>query len=134
MVNTIINILTILVLVYALYVVYRWHRTSKKADTVLEETRAELTRTVEPEQKKPDPKARPYWEAFESALKDLQDYDVDSLAIVALCNDEDVHNVCAYWRAGPFEKSSMASVLQLSASLEYNQINSKEDKDDEGTD
>lgn len=75
-----------------------------------------------------------YGEAIIGFLNDLEYVKVKSLALVAICDDEDVHDVVCTWHAGPFEMMMAASSLQLHAGSVYNKINSTEDFDDETED
>lgn len=72
-----------------------------------------------------------YGEAIIAFLNDLESVKVRSLALVALCDDENVNNVVCTWKSGPMETMNVAGILQLHACHQYNQINSQEDIDDE---
>ena len=78
----------------------------------------------------PTPEQRPYWEAVEEFLRALQENNVTSLCMVALCSDEDTHDVVSCWHAGPFEKASAAGILQLHASYAYNHVNDDDDEEE----
>lgn len=66
----------------------------------------------------------------------MQECNVTSLCMVALCSDEGTHDVVANWQAGPFEMASAAGILQLHAGLKYMEVNDEEEEEieDEGTD
>lgn len=72
--------------------------------------------------------SRPYWEAVETFLRDLQDRDVRSVVLVGLLRDEDTHNVCVMYDAGPFELSDAAGILQLAAAKKYLEVNRDEEE------
>lgn len=81
------------------------------------------------------PETRPYFEAVEEFLRMIQEHQVTSLCMVALCADEDTHDVVGRWNAGPFEMSAAGGVLQLHAALAYSDANrGKDDEDDESSD
>lgn len=71
---------------------------------------------------------KPYWEAVETFLRDLQDRDVRSVVLVGLLRDEDTHNVCVMYDAGPFELSDAAGILQLNAAKKYLEVNRDEEE------
>lgn len=77
------------------------------------------------------PEQREYWEAAELFLKELQPLHVQAVAMVALTDDPDVHDVVSVYGAGPFELASMAGILQMHAGYQYSQINGEEDEDEE---
>lgn len=76
------------------------------------------------------PEARPYFEAVEEFLRELQGCNVTSLCMVALCSDEDTHDIVSAWRAGPFETASIAGILQMHAALMYHDVNEEDGEDD----
>lgn len=81
-----------------------------------------------------EPEPREYWEAAESWLRELQQYDVNAVAMVALIDDPDVHNVIVTHGTGPFELASMAGILQMLAAHKYGdsqQGPGEEDEDEE---
>lgn len=81
--------------------------------------------------------ARPYFEAFEDALRNMQDHEIRAVCIVALCDDDDIHNITSNWNAGPYEMAEAANVLQLDASLKFIKANRdelEEDDDEEDED
>ena len=77
------------------------------------------------------PETRPYFEAFEKMLSELQGHDVKSVCMVALCTDGDTHDVITCYNAGPFEMVTAAGALQLHASYKFNQINANEEEGEE---
>lgn len=67
-------------------------------------------------------KERPYFEAFEDFLRNVNDMNIRAVTITALCEKgEDAHNVIGMWKCGPYELMEMASVLQLRATELYRQ-------------
>lgn len=76
------------------------------------------------------PETRPYFEAFEDFLRELQEHDVTAICMVALCSDEDTHDVVANWHCGPFEMAAAAGVLQLHAGMMYNDANKEEGEEE----
>lgn len=72
---------------------------------------------------------RDYFEVFEDFLRMLQGCNVTSVAMVALTDDKDTHDICAQWQCGPFELATCASVLQMHANYEY--IHANDDPIDE---
>ena len=77
------------------------------------------------------PEVKPYFEAFEDFLRELQGHDVTAIAMVALCSDEDTHDVVSNWHCGPFEMAAAAGVLQLHAGFMYNDANANEEEGEE---
>ena len=75
------------------------------------------------------PEARPYFEAVEEFLRELQEHNVTSICMVALCSDEDTYDVVSGWQAGPHETASMAGILQMHAALLYHDVNEEDDED-----
>lgn len=80
------------------------------------------------------PEQREYWEAAELFLKELQPLHVQAVAMVALTDDPDVHDVVSVYGAGPFELASMAGILQMHAAYQFGKINDDEDPEDESED
>lgn len=76
-------------------------------------------------------KPKAYNEAVINFLNDLEGEKVKSLVMVALCDDEETHDVVCTWKAGPIETMTVAGVLQLHAGLMYNNINSEVDDDED---
>lgn len=75
---------------------------------------------------------RDYFPAVEEFLRMCQDTHVTSMALVALSDDADTHDICAQFNCGPFELATCAAVLQLHANYEYAQGNSIiEDENDQ---
>ena len=77
---------------------------------------------------------KPYFEAVENFLRELQHHDVKSLQLVALCNDPDTFDVIGTWGSGPNELASAAGLLQMHASLKYTRENEDDDDDDDDDD
>ena len=77
---------------------------------------------------------KPYFEAVENFLRELQHHDVKSLQLVALCNDPDTFDVIGTWGSGPNELASAAGLLQMHASLKYTKENEGYDDDDDDDD
>ena len=80
---------------------------------------------------------KPYFEAVENFLRELQHHDVKSLQLVALCNDPDTFDVIGTWGSGPNELASAAGLLQMHASLKYTRENedyNEDAGDDDGDD
>lgn len=77
---------------------------------------------------------KPYFEAVENFLRELQHHDVKSLQLVALCNDPDTFDVIGTWGSGPNELASAAGLLQMHASLKYTRENEDYDEDDDDDD
>ena len=73
---------------------------------------------------------KPYYQALEDFIRELEDLKVTSLHLVALCADEGTHDVVGMWNAGPFEMAMAAGVLQLHAGSMYREVNG-EDADEE---
>lgn len=72
------------------------------------------------------PETRPYFEAVEEFLRELQEHSVTSLCMVALCSDEDTYDVISQWNSGPFEMASMAGIIQMHSTLMYIDANDEE--------
>lgn len=79
-----------------------------------------------------EPEPREYWEAAEAWLRTLQQYNVNCVAMAALIDDPDVHDVIVTHGTGPFELSAIAGILQMMASHKYGEA--VEDIDDEEDD
>lgn len=80
------------------------------------------------------PEPREYWEAAETWLRELQQYDVSAVAMVALTDNPDVHDVIVTHDTGPFELASMAGILQMLAAHKYGESQQgpgEEDEDEE---
>ena len=77
------------------------------------------------------PEVKPYFGTVEEFLRLLQEHEITSICLVALCADEDTHDVVATWQAGPFETASAAGILQLHAALKYNEMNRGEEDEEE---
>ena len=71
---------------------------------------------------------RDYFPAVEDFLREIQDLRVTGLAMVALVDDPECHDVVGVFDCGPFELASAAGILQLHASMRYADIN----RDDDG--
>lgn len=74
---------------------------------------------------------RPYYEAVETFLREIQDLNVTSMCLVALSDDKEIHNVIVGYRAGPFETASMAGILQLRAGMLYAEANEEDEEDED---
>ena len=74
--------------------------------------------------------SRDYFPTVEDFLREIQDLHVTGLAMVALVDDPECHDVVGVFDRGPFELASAADILQLHASMRYADIN--RDDDDKG--
>lgn len=75
--------------------------------------------------------SRDYFPSVEEFLREIQDLHVTGLAMVALVDDSDCHDVVGVFDCGPFELASCAGILQLHASMRYADIK-RTDDDEEG--
>ena len=77
---------------------------------------------------------RDYFPSVEDFLREIQNLNVTGLAMVALVDDPDCHDVVGVFDGGPFELASCAGILQLHASMRYADINRTDDDEEGDTD
>ena len=74
---------------------------------------------------------KPYYQTVENFLRETDDLKVRSMVLVALTDDDEIHDVICDFGAGPFELAEISGLLNLHAAHSYIKINEEEDEPDE---
>ena len=72
---------------------------------------------------------KPYYEAVENLLREIEHRKVKSLMMVALVDDEEIYDVVSDYAAGPMELAFISGLLQFHAQNKLREADAAADEE-----